>query len=43
MTLKQARKPKSVETPKISSATVRRIARLQATDAMYEQLEEPEE
>ena len=43
MTPKKASKPKTVPTPRISSATVRRIARLQATDKMLEALEEPEE
>ena len=43
MTLKQANKPKTVKTPRISSATVRRIARLQATDKMLEELQGPEE
>jgi hypothetical protein len=42
MALKQPSKPIVVQTPKISDATVRRIARLQATDKMLEALEEPE-
>lgn len=41
--MKQARKARTVQTPKISNATVRKIARFQATDKMLESLEEPEE
>jgi len=40
MTLKQAKKPKTVVIKKISNATVRRIARLQAIDNMLEPEEE---
>jgi hypothetical protein len=42
MALKKANKPKTVPTLGISSATVRRIAGLQATDKMLEPLQEPE-
>jgi hypothetical protein len=38
--LKPVKGPKTVVTQRISSATVRRIARLQATDEMLEPIEE---
>jgi RNA polymerase-interacting CarD/CdnL/TRCF family regulator len=43
MALKKANKPKTVPTPRISSATIRKIARFQATDKILESLEDPEE